>query len=132
MSRRRPGKTADRLERKLLRDLKLLAKFIRVYCDRRHRDAPRAAVRLKTHDLEAICGREVVLCEDCRKLLAHAFVKRTRCPFVPKPMCRQCPDHCYAPKYRRQIREVMKVAGRRLVLSGRLDHLFHLFSGKSI
>ena len=66
------------------------------------------------------------LCPACRKLLAHAFVQRSHCPLDPKPACKKCPTHCYAPKYRAQIREVMKYSGRRLGLRGRLDYLFGL------
>jgi hypothetical protein len=114
------------LPRALRRDLKLLADFIHLYCHQRHRETDRSAVRLKTHDVESLCRRPIRLCTACRKLLTHAFVKRTRCPLEPKPACKKCPTHCYAPAYRAQIREVMKYSGRRLVLRGRLDYLYHL------
>jgi hypothetical protein len=114
-------------ESQLLRDLKTLATFIDVYCKHRHRGMSKTPVALKTHDIARICGRHLELCATCHKLLAHAFVKRTHCPFDPKPMCKQCPDHCYAPEYRVRIREVMKFSGRRLVLRGRLHYLRHLF-----
>lgn len=110
----------------LQRDLKTLALFIRIYCHHRHADAEKTVVTLKTHDVAALAGRPVELCDGCRKLLAHALVKRSNCPMDPKPMCKHCPSHCYHPTYRAQIREVMKVSGKRLVLSGRLDMLFHL------
>ncbi|MFQ5805177.1 MAG: nitrous oxide-stimulated promoter family protein [Phycisphaerae bacterium] len=113
-------------ERKLLRDLKLLSNFICIYCRQRHPGVEKTRVRLKGYDLLEIHGKPVRLCRSCQKLLAHAFVKRTHCPLEPKPMCKKCPAHCYAPKYRAAIREVMKYSGRRLVLSGRLDYLLHL------
>ena len=53
-------------------------------------------------------------------------MKRSRCPLDPKPACKHCPVHCYHPTYRQNIREVMRYSGRRLVLSGRLDMLYHL------
>jgi hypothetical protein len=87
---------------------------------------PRAAVRLRTLDVAGVHGRPLELCPDCAKLAAHAFAKRMQCPLDPKPDCKHCPQHCYADKYRRQIREVMRYSGRRLVLSGRLDYLLHL------
>ena len=110
----------------LTRDLKTLALFIHLYCQYKHADAERKAVDLRTHDVTAIAGKNVVLCPECTKLLAHAFVKRTHCPMDPKPMCKHCPNHCYHPTYRQQIREVMKFSGRKMVLGGRLDYLFHL------
>ena len=108
------------------RDLKTLAQFIGIYCRHRHAGAPKHATRLKTHDVEAIAGEPLELCNACRKLLTHAFVKRTHCPMHPKPACKHCPSHCYHPTYRAQMRDVMKYSGRRLVLSGRLDLLLHL------
>ena len=112
--------------RDLRHDLKTLALFIRVYCRCKHGDVARRAVDLRTHDVAAIAGKTIVLCPECTKLLTHAFVKRNNCPMDPKPMCKHCPNHCYHPTYRAQIREVMKFSGRKMVLSGRLDFLLHL------
>lgn len=110
----------------LRKDLKTLALFIRIYCRHRHAAAAKSLVSLKTHDVTAIAGRPVELCEACCKLLAHAFVKRSHCPMNPKPACKHCPSHCYHPTYRAQIREVMRFSGKQMLLSGRLDYLFHL------
>ena len=114
-------------QRELEKDLRTLALFVQLYCRHRHAEAPKQAMTIKTHDVQAIAGRTVPLCDDCRKLLAHALVKRSHCPMNPKPACKHCPNHCYAPSYRQQIREVMKFSGKKMLLSGRLDYLFHLF-----
>ena len=114
------------MEPAVQRDLKTLARFIDIYCRARHADAVKTPVRLKNFDLEAIAGKSLVLCPQCGKLLAHAIIKRSVCPMDPKPACKHCPNHCYHPTYRRQIREVMKDSGRRMVLHGRLDYLLHL------
>ena len=110
----------------MLKDLKTLALFIDLYCRYKHPDSPRREANLLTHDVKLIAGKTIVLCPECAKLLAHAFVKRSHCPMHPKPMCKHCPSHCYHPTYRAQIREVMKFSGRKMLLSGRLDYLFHL------
>ena len=114
------------MDKRLRRDLKILARFIGIYCDSRHADRDKSPVQLETHDLQAIIGRPLSLCPSCARLLAHAFYKRSNCPLAPKPACKHCPDHCYHPTYRARIREVMKFSGRKLVLSGRLDYLLHL------
>ena len=114
--------------RALRRDLKVLANFIAVYCRHQHRDAAKHPIALKTLDVHRVYRKALRLCPSCAKLLEYSFVKRTRCPYDPKPACKKCPAHCYAPKYRAQIRGVMKVSGRRLVLRGRLDYIFHLLS----
>jgi hypothetical protein len=110
----------------LERDLRTLALFIALYCRRKHAGALKTPFQLKTHDIQAIAGKPVSLCNACRKLLAHALVKRSHCPLQPKPACKHCPVHCYHPNYREQIQEVMKYSGRQMVLAGRLDFLFHL------
>jgi hypothetical protein len=108
------------------RDVKTLARFVGIYCDGLHASAARAQLTLPQMDLEAVAGGPVVVCAECRRLLSHAVMKRAMCPFDPKPMCKRCPRHCYAPQYREQIRQVMHYAGRRLLLSGRVDYLLHL------
>jgi hypothetical protein len=114
------------IDGELRKDLKTLALFISLYCRYRHRDQPRTPAELRTHDVRGIAGRDIELCAGCQKLLAHAFVKRSHCPMDPKPACKHCPNHCYHPTYRAQIREVMRFSGRKMLLAGRLDYLFHL------
>lgn len=108
------------------KDIKTLARFVGVYCDGLHATAPRDLLTLPQVDVAKVAGRPVVLCAACRELLSHAVTKRAMCPFSPKPMCKRCPQHCYAPRYRQQIREVMSYAGKRLLLAGRVDYLLHL------
>lgn len=114
------------VDKHLKQDLLTLTRFIEVYCSHWHKADPRSEVSLKEIDVTALMGRPVVLCERCLKLLAHAVYKRSHCPMHPKPACKKCPQHCYHPLFRKQIREVMKFSGRKLVLSGRLDYLWHL------
>jgi hypothetical protein len=113
--------------RKLQKDLRLLAKFVQVFCKHKHAERAKAPFALKTHDVDSLCRPGPLLCAPCARLLGHAFIKRTRCPYDPKPMCKKCPTHCYAQHCRDEMREVMKYSGRRLVLTGRLDYLLHLF-----
>jgi hypothetical protein len=113
-------------DRRVRRDIRTLARFVRIYCDGLHAQAAREPLRLRPVDVEALAGLPVVLCADCRRLLSHAIMKRALCPFDPKPACKHCVKHCYAPHYRNQIRQVMQYAGRRMLFSGRLDYLLHL------
>jgi hypothetical protein len=120
-----PGTKSKPNNDKLLRkDLRTLALFIRIYCHARHEVQSRVDIR--GFDLKEITGKSLDLCPECTKLLHHAFVKRSHCPYDPKPACKDCPSHCYAESYRQQIREVMRFSGRKLLLSGRLDYIFHL------
>ncbi|MCU0724724.1 MAG: nitrous oxide-stimulated promoter family protein [Planctomycetes bacterium] len=111
--------------RQIGKDLRVLGLFVETYCRKHHRDVPREAFRMGALDLSPTgLGRREV-CAECRKLLSHAVAKRARCPLEPKPSCRLCPVHCYAPVYRQRIREVMKFSGRHLILRGRLHLLLH-------
>lgn len=113
-------------EASIRREQKTLARFIEVYCHDHHEPADAASIPLRTLNVREIIGHIPRLCPECAKLLAHALVKRQNCPMDPKPMCKHCPKHCYAPTYRQQIRKVMAYSGRKLVLRGRVDYLLHL------
>jgi hypothetical protein len=113
-------------EHKLRRDLKVLISFITLYCRGLHRDAGKAPFELARYPVPWGKTDPPQLCAECRKLLAHAIVKRTHCPLDPKPACKKCPVQCYSPAYRAKMREVMRYSGRKLVLTGRLDYLWHL------
>ena len=91
------------------KDIKVLATFIGVYCREKHRSA------------------KGVLCAECDELLRYARMKREKCPLDPKPACKHCKIHCYGKSQRAKIREVMSYSGRRLLLRGRLDLLWHYF-----
>lgn len=114
------------LPRKVRKDFKTLATFVELFCHDLHGEQPQAAMELKVCPPEQVMGRPVLLCPECRRLLAHAFVKRLNCPMDPKPACKHCPKHCYHPTYRQQMRAVMRHSGRKLVLSGRIDYLLQL------
>ena len=107
-------------------DLKTLARFLDVYCRCRHTSVTRKRADVPGFDVSAIARKEVTLCSDCTRLLTHAFVKRSRCPMNPKPACKNCTRHCYHPTFRNEIRKVMRFSGTRLLLTGRIDYIFHL------
>ncbi len=114
--------------REIAKDLRVLGKFVETFCRNKHRGAATEPFRMSGLCLDATNLGKRRLCADCRRLLAHAVAKRARCPLDPKPVCRLCPVHCYAPDYRARIREVMKFSGRHLILRGRLDLLLHFLA----
>ena len=60
-------------------------------------------------------GRE--LCPDCQALLDYARLRLSRCPHGDnKPFCSNCTIHCYKPKMKETIRQVMRYAGPRMLL----------------
>jgi len=68
------------------------------------------------------------LCDNCGLLLTYALKRIDHCKFNPnKPACKDCPVHCYKPEMREKIRQVMRFAGPRMILTHpvlALDHLF--------
>lgn len=108
------------------RDLAVLIDFVRVYCHARHDLARRASFELPP-EIVPRYRRGVELCPDCAGLLSHGIRKRRKCPLDPKPSCKHCSIHCYGKEHRAKIREVMGFSGRRMIMRGRLDYLWHYF-----
>ena len=118
----------DRLNHKKERDLRVLSDFVSIYCRENHPAQTKSVFPVKDEGLRAtLGGKDLLLCPDCQKLLNHGMAKLLLCTRDPKPMCKKCETHCYAPGYREQIREVMKFSGLYLVKHGRVDLMAHYF-----
>ena len=118
----------DRLTGKKEKDLRVVADFVSIFCRENHPDAEKNSFVIRDERLQQILnGEQIVLCPDCQKLLNHGIAKLLQCPYEPKPMCKKCRTHCYAPGYRERMREVMKFSGMYLVRHGRVDLMFHYF-----
>ena len=102
------------------RDLKVIARFTEVWCaGQRHTDR-------RQHTL--LQAPPLLLCPDCTAFLEYAAKKRMNCPLeAEKPTCRRCRIHCYAPQQRALVKQIMSWSGKRMILRGRLDYLWHYF-----
>ncbi|WP_304201916.1 nitrous oxide-stimulated promoter family protein [Phocaeicola plebeius] len=68
------------------------------------------------------------LCSACSELLKYAHQRLEHCPFGErKKTCRQCTVHCYHPKMRQKIKEVMRFAGPRIIWYHPIWTLKHLW-----
>jgi hypothetical protein len=108
------------------RDIRILARFVALYCRSHHRD-DRSPFEFKAPGFEGLLEKPLQLCPNCAKLLKYGLTMRLRCPHTPKPMCKKCPDPCYRPEYRERIKEVMKFSGMYLLKRGRIDLMYHYF-----
>lgn len=109
------------------KELKVLISFVQIFCRSKHgKEGTRAAVGLPG-ELRSRFRKDVCLCGECAALVDHAQEKRRKCPLDPKPSCKHCRIHCYSKEYRGKIRQVMAFSGKRLILRGRLDLLWHYF-----
>jgi hypothetical protein len=114
----------NELDKKQISDLKVLASFIQLYCHARH-DRKVVGEESMPEFLHSRHTDRNRLCADCASLLDHGIKKRALCPLHPKPSCKSCHIHCYTPEYRQKIREIMAYSGKRMIMRGRLDYLFH-------
>ncbi len=118
----------DRLNTNKEKDLKVLGDFISIFCREKHSGENKDIFPVKDDRLrQALGDKELILCPDCARLLNHGTAKLLLCPYDPKPMCKKCKTHCYAPGYRERIREVMRFSGLYLVKHGRVDLMIHYF-----
>lgn len=69
------------------------------------------------------------LCTDCTELLNYAHARLTHCVFGDnKGACKKCAVHCYKPKMRNKIREVMRFSGPRMIIYSPLTAIRHLLN----
>lgn len=91
--------TPEAVEAKRERERAVVTQMIATYCHGNHGT------------------RRGELCRDCAALTDCADARIGRCPFMAtKTFCSQCKVHCYAPKERQAIKDVMRYAGPRMLL----------------
>ena len=114
--------TMETISKQQKKDIKLVGKFVEVYCSGKHR-----AAELTPVVLPAGLG-ERHLCPECASFLAYAVARRLKCPLeAEKPTCKHCRVHCYDKLRLEKIREIMSYSGRKLMMRGRLDYIWHYF-----
>lgn len=118
----------ERLDSKKSKDIGVLANFISIFCRENHRTEAKDTFLSKDARLNnSLADKDLVLCQDCRKLLNHGIAKLLLCPYDPKPMCKNCETYCFASGYREKIRQVMRFSGTYLVKHGRVDLMVHYY-----
>lgn len=81
--------------------------MVRIYC-RKH------------HNQESLCA-------ECNILLDYAHQRIDRCVFGrEKPACKDCPVHCYAPRMKEKVKDVMRYAGPRMIYKHPVMAFMHM------
>jgi len=112
----------EAMTREQKKDIRLLGKFVEVYCRGKHSEEHKISM-----DLPGDLGKRVI-CSECSLFLKYAISRRLKCPLeADKPTCKHCKIHCYGKEEREQVRQIMSYAGRRIMMQGRLDYLWHYF-----
>jgi hypothetical protein len=71
------------------------------------------------------------LCEACASVAAYADKRLDLCPYGPdKPTCFNCPVHCYQPRMRETVKDVMRYAGPRMMKRHPVLAVRHLLDGR--
>lgn len=103
----------NRTESKREREKKTVALMIRLYCRKKHGTGRRE------------------LCPECQALTEYAMLRSDKCPFMEtKTFCSNCKVHCYQPKMREKIREVMRFSGPRMLLYHPVMAVRHVVESK--
>lgn len=72
-------------------------------------------------------GRNTELCNDCSNLDNYTATRLQRCIFGDqKPVCKECPVHCYSPAMREKMRAVMRWAGPKMIYRHPLYAFIHV------
>ena len=101
------------------REKQIVQKMIAIYCRHHLKQAPAAEGT----------GPEASTAEEYQQLAEYACQRLDHCRFgEQKPVCEKCTVHCYAPKERQLIKEVMRWVGPRMMLYSPKDALFHVFN----
>lgn len=96
--------------KRIQRENKTVAAMIQLYCRARHQTSH--------------------LCESCQQLAHYTRKRNAFCPFADKkPVCNRCQVHCYSPKYRQQIKKIMRYAGPRMLYHHPWLALRHMIDG---
>lgn len=112
----------ETLTRQMKKDIRLIGKFVEVYCGGRH-----TASEKQPFLLPGELGRRR-LCPDCAAFMQYAVSRRIRCPLeAEKPTCKHCRIHCYNKPNLAKVKEIMAYSGRKLIMRGRLDYIWHYF-----
>lgn len=68
------------------------------------------------------------LCNHCTELLGYSKKRLRACPFQEsKPTCGKCPVHCYKPKSRDKIKDVMRYSGPKMIFRHPYLAVLHIF-----
>lgn len=114
--------TMEALTKQQKKDIRLIGKFVEVYCTGRH-----GTVERTPFPLPGGLG-ERRLCPECSVFTNYAVTRRIKCPLeAGKPTCKHCKVHCYNPANLEKVKEIMAYSGKKLMLRGRLDYIWHYF-----
>lgn len=106
-------------EKDVARDIVTLAGMAEIYCADHHDDAQRIPFSSKATEAGVYPARKIPrLCPECAMHVRYGEVRRALCTRDPRPSCKTCSNHCYAPEEAAWQRTCMAYAGPRAMFRG--------------
>lgn len=70
-------------------------------------------------------------CESCSALIEYAGKRLQKCKFGDsKPVCKECPVHCYSLSMRENMKQVMRWSGPRMLYKKPLYAFIHMIDSQ--
>lgn len=115
----------EKTEKKRQKEQKVVGEMIALYCRKNHKDVRNGGI---SGVVTANGGNgKRRLCPECQELLDYAAARSERCPFMEqKTFCANCKVHCYKPRMRERIRQVMRFSGPRMLFYHPVLAVWHL------
>ena len=99
--------------KRLEKEKKTIGIMIQIFCDAHHGSDSK------------------LLCPKCTELLDYAKERLNKCPYGEnKVACSKCKIHCYKPDMRKQITDVMRYSGPKMVTKHPLLAVDHLIKAR--
>ncbi len=127
------AKLLDRLSNKdVARDVVTLAGMTEIYCIDHHAQNTREPFESEATKAGVYPARKIPsLCPECAAHLRYGEVRRALCRREPRPACKTCANHCYAPTERAWQKRAMAYAGPRAMFRGHaIEAIRHLLQTK--
>ena len=102
----------NKVEKKRQKEQYVVEEMIRLYCRKNHKEYDKKTGKM---------------CPSYQELSDYARLRSQKCPFMKeKTFCANCKVHCYKPKMREKIREVMRFSGPRMLFYHPVLAVWHL------
>lgn len=115
-------------DKEVARDIVTLAGMTEIYCADHHDDALRTPYESEAVRAGVYPARKIPrLCPECAAHTRYGEVRRALCRREPRPSCKTCSNHCYAPAEQAFQRKAMAYAGPRAMFRGHaIEAIRHL------
>ncbi|WP_062265612.1 nitrous oxide-stimulated promoter family protein [Endozoicomonas arenosclerae] len=90
-----------------------------------------AMTRIYCRDHHVDRQREQGLCQECLEFVEFAGFRLSKCPYGQvKPVCQNCPIHCYQKDMKEKARIIMRYGGPRMLLRHPVMAVRHLWHAR--